>query len=802
MTDDTPTPEPAPAPQPRGLARAYRLRPFLVAAFAIAAVLAAVGGLQLRLDFTPQRIFESGDPDYTFLQRSQQVFGREDNRLVIHVRTTAQDKTLFDPESTAFLRELHRTLAEVEGVTGVDDLSSVQAVFPGSPFPQPVLPPEDSGLGQPFVERRAATHPLLAGRLLSQDLRSTLVAVRLDQDGMDLDTLAPRVGAVMKAFRGVAPPDGVEALATGIPLARVRVAESLMSDQLTFMPLCTLLFVAILWIFFRDLRAVIVPLAAVGCGLLYTLGLMGATGQDINIINNVLPVLVFVIGISDGIHLVARYRRELAAGQEQRQALWTTVRHLAFACLLTSVTTAVGFASLAVADISILQRFGLQSAMGVMIAYVVTVALVPLVFSYLSPILAASSLRADRLVDRWASNLVGGAARQRWKVAGLGAVFLALCVWQASGVKEENHLYESFSADDPIVVANDRVQQDFAGVVPVSLVIEWEQGTDVLTPDVLNYVADLAAFVDAQDKLGATVSVVDVVHEWNAARHLGDPKWRQVPATAAECRGAIEQTQRVLEAKGQAGLLGRVYAPEERMLRIAALAGDTGIESLQGTLSLLRERLADDAARQAELGLRVTLTGDGPVASKGIGGLLRDMIESLFLAFVIIFAVMWAELRSIRAALVAMIPNVFPLLVTLGFMGLVGIPLRIASVIVFTVALGLAVDDTIHFMVRLREEWRRLPPGHRSYQAAIERTGSGTGGAILVTSLVLASGFAVLLLSAFPVTTLFALCMEITVLAAIVGDLVLLPACLAIVHPLGPEDCAPAKPEPGDPPAT
>jgi hypothetical protein len=606
--------------------------------------------------------------------------------------------------------------------------------------------------------------------------------------------LAPIVAGVFEAVAANAPlaggagggagaagAAGLEVLPTGVPVARILIVERIFEDQLLFFPTCTVLLTLLFWVIFRDGRAVLVPFAGVVLSLLYTLGLLAAAGEEVNIINHILPILIFVIGVSDTIHLVARYRRELAAGLSRRAALGRTVRHLAFACLLTSGTTAVGFASLAVAEVSILKRFGLAAAAGVLVAYVTTILFLPLAFSLLSPTLPERCRRADGAADRLAAAFVGAVVRRGRAVAGAGLAISVVALCFAAGVHEEIQLYESFPPDDPVAVANARIEEDFSGIVPVSIAISWAEGADPLAPASLAYIASFQALVEAQENVGNTLSLVDLLAE------AGDPS-----ASAAAARALLEGVRAALAATGREGLLARLYAPERRLLRIAAFASDAGASHLLATLGRLRARLEADAPALDALGLRLRVSGDGPVAGEGISRVIGDLFSSLLLAFVFIFAVFCADFRSLRVGAVCMLPNIFPLLLTLGCMGALGMDLRITTVIVFTISLGLAVDDTIHFMVRFREEWEALGrEGRRDYAEAAVRTARGTGSAIVSTTLLLSLGFAVLFLSRFPLTATFALCLEVTIVAALVGDLVLLPACLCVLRPFGPEDAAP-----------
>ncbi len=780
---------------PRWLPRATRLRPAILLTFAALLALSLVGARELRFDFTPQRIFESDDPAHAELREVQRVFGQDDNLLLVHVRTPE----LFAPAAVAAVRSLHAALERAPHVEAVDSPASAWVLPPGSSLPRLLLPPgleRGPGAAAALAEARAAalSEPLVAGRVVSPDGRAALIVAHLDPTRGRYAELKEVVDGCLAALRAVPLPPGVEVLPTGIPVARVLIVRRLISDQLTYFPVCTVLFIAILWLVFHDLRAVAVPLFAVLVSLIYLVGVLGATGESVDIINNVLPVLVFVIGISDAIHLITRYRRELGGGRARLEALGISLRHLLLACLLTSVTTAVGFGSLVAADVSILQRFGVYAAVGVLIAYAVTVVLVPLLFSYLSPILPPRSQAADRVVDRCSAWLAELTIRHRWAVVAVGLLLLGGALAAATRIEVENNVYEAFPTGDPVVEANRRIERDFAGVVPVSLVVSWRGGGGPPAPEVLRYVADLQGVLAAEGL--RPISLVDLLAQWNVAMHRGDPAYRRPPDSALAARQGVIVTAATLERAGRGALLGSLWAPSARMLRIRAHAGDIGSNALGALWDRIEARLAADGAKQAALGIEARLTGDGPVASRGIDRLITDLFSSLLLAFAIILPTLCLLLRSVKAGLVSMIPNVTPLLLTLGFMGVAGMDLRVTSVIVFTVSLGLAVDDTIHFMARLREEWRPEVDGPLAYEQALRRTFRGTGGAIVVTSVLLAAGFTALLLSAFPISRTFAVCMEITVLGALAADLLLLPACILILRPFGP---APALADPGGP---
>ncbi len=751
----------------------FRLRLVWIALLAGAVVGAGVGLAMLRFDFTPQNLFQSGDPAFAQLERVQRLLGRQDGTAVIVV--TAPDVTA--PPVVDLLVRLKTELEAVDGVLDARGLPDARFVPRGSPLPIPAV----EALEGDALRETLLAQPLVRGRILSADARATIMLVRIDPERMKFERLEEVVRGVLDVIEKIARPGDVAIEATGVPIVRVVLVHRMQADMATFTPLCGLLFLGILFWLFRDARAVLIPLGAVGVSTFLTMGALGLGGEPINVINNVYPTLIFVIGISDAIHLVSRYREELAAGHDRERALRRTVTHLAVACFLTSFTTAVGFASLAVAQMDILKRFGLWAAAGLMIAYAVTVVIVPLAFSFAAPILPADSLAVDRRARRLALGLIQWVLRRPKTILAGGVIVIVGAGLLGSRVQVTNNLYETFSTDDPIVAANREVERHFTGVVPFAVFFEWDEGVDPLRPEVLAYLDELGARIDGLPLAGSSISIADVAAEWNVSAHLGDPAGRTIPATPALCRLAVTQTSAALAAGGADDVVASVWNEPARIMRVQAWTGDHGSRAIKdGVFDRIEGWLEADRARIEALGLRAFLNGDGYVASQGINRLIDDMFTSLLLAFIVIFVTMVLLLRSIRAALVSMIPNVAPLVVTLGFMGLVGMDLRLTSVIVFTISLGLAVDDTIHCMARFREEWFRRP----SYESALRRAYRGTGKAVVTTTVVLAVGFGVLLFSRFPVSRTFALCMEVTVIGALVADLVLLPACLVVLRPI------------------
>lgn len=810
----------------RATDRLIRYRAFALGCIALGVVIALAGASQLRADFNLQRMFESDDADYAFLDTMSQAFGPDDMMMVVYVR---RDHGLFTFDGADYLTRAHAAVTALDEVHRVDDLTAVHLPqwIDGLPLLLPLIPVPPNAADAEAVadyERtlaesrtRALDDPMLGGRILGGDADATVLLVHLSIDVADIEKMRPAVNRVVDTLDALPRADGIELHITGIPVVRARVVDRIIADQMLFIPLCGLLFTIVLWLLFRDIRAVLVPLVAVAISVIYMAGTLGATGEPINVINAILVTLIFVIGISDAIHLVARYRRELAKGLSPLAALHVSITHLTIACFLTSFTTAIGFASLLVAKLNVLRSFGLYAAVGVMMAYVVTVVFVPLAFSLLRHKLPPAANRVDRRLDAIAERIGAPSLKHPWIVIAIGMTLLITAGVLASGLVVESNLYESFNEGDPIMIANEHIERDFGGVVPVSIVFEWDEGGSVMTPDALVYMREIEIEFESQPDIGGAYSIADMIEQWHQvtepmrrARGRNDRATQtqrsdrgsttkadtddiaaRFPTTARECERGLDIISGTLSAQNRSDVLDRVYMPDQRIARIVAMSGDIGARAMAERVASIEARFARDADRLRAMGLRVRVTGTGIVISSILDRLIRDLLASLLVAFAFIFVTMIVLLRSIRSALICMVPNVAPMILTFGVMSATGMELRIGSVIVFSVALGLAVDDTIHFMARFKEEWRNLGRAEddsrtrdERYRIALQATLHGAGNAIVTTTVLLLAGFGVLMLSLFPITREFAIGMTVTIAGALIGDLLLLPALLLVFKPI------------------
>jgi predicted RND superfamily exporter protein len=733
---------------------------------------AAYGGLRLRADFTVQELFATDDPDTAFLKTFKEQFGADDDLVVLLLE--ADD--VFRPEVLRAVARLTHRMRALEAVRHVESLTTLPdlgddgagAVDTRALFGR--IPDDPAGIAP--LRRRALRSHLLRGRVVSADARLTAVVANLAPGAQRDRENQLAVKRIRAAAAAVELPPGVRLHLAGVPVVRQEAVRMLIDDQLRFLPLGSALIGLLLFWLYRRLHGVLIPLVSVLLSSGYTVALMGFLDLPLDILSNVLPLLVMVYGVADAVHLLGRMHEELGRRQQRELALRVALRHLGVACLLTSATTAIGFGSLTTATMRILRRFGLLAAGGVMVAYLVTMVVVPLGLAWLRPRPGPDGrprppARTLRALDRALARVAALAVRRPRSLfaggllLGLGGAALG------TGVKVDNYLLGIYREDHPMVQATRLAEQNLEGVVVMEVSIRGRPGSAALKdPRVLSAMARLQRWLERQPGVTGTLSLADIVMELH----------RAVVGTRAFPKDARGVAQLLLMAEDDGRLERLVDYPYE-WGRIHVSLRDIGAVRY---LELARRARARVAGLQlSRLGVQARVSGTSLIAYRAINRLSRDMLVSLSVALAVIAVVLMLLFRSPQVGLMSLLPNAIPLAVGVGFMRLAGLRLEPVTVMVYSIALGIAVDDTIHFLVRYREELRRGADAAGAVRATLRTAGR----AMVFTSALLIGGFSVTLISNFPGTVRFGQLGMVILATALVTDLLVTPACCLLFRP-------------------
>ncbi len=744
---------------------------FALAALAVT-LLAALGARRIEADFTFWKLLGSRSGELETLERFHERFGNHTAQSVLLVE--ADD--VLAPRTLELIDELSRALAELDGIEEVDSLTTIDDVTPSADGFEiaPLissLPLDDAGRER--VRGRVRANRLLRESLVSESFRVTAVAARIRPT---LERIEDR-GPVVHAIR-----DLVAATTARFPEARVhltglpeleQVMLELGSDQRVKLTGLSMLAVALLLMaMFRNVFAVMIPAAVLMTVILWTMGLIGWTSGKLNLLTALVPSLLVVVGVADAIHLISRYFEELRAGRSKHEALESAVAHLSVACLLTSVTTAIGFGSMVTSELPELRRFGLYLAGGVMLAYVATVTLVPVLLSF-APAPGAPRRQADRS-DGWDRFLSWLAAVTTTRPVAIVVLFVGLslgAVALATQVRLETRAMQELPETNPVVVATRLAEREMQGVLAFD--IELEAAPDaVLDPAFLRSMAEIQRLLEQDPMVTSTDSITDVLAQLNRAVHDDDAAFEVVPET----RELAAQLLLLYSMSGDPEELRRLVSADHGHTHVTAHLRDLGSTYFFPMFERIRPEV------EKRFGGRATIryTGESYVANTGILKIVRSMMSSLGLAFACILACMAVTFRSFKVGLISMVPNVLPAAATLAAMVVLDTPLRMATSMICAVALGIAVDDTIHILARLRAE---LHGEERDYPAAIRRTLLGTGRPVVYTTVGLVAGFLIMLTSEFRAWFDFGALSAIALTSALAADLFFTPSVMLLLHP-------------------
>ncbi len=750
----------------RGLVRGiivarWPLLALLVIVSAAATVVVVRG---LTFDFSPRSLFLTHDEEIDYIEKFRERFGAEDASFMVLVH--AEPEVLWSEEGLTLLRDLTEELAALDHIAETISLTNVWVPVrhdDGALEHRQLLESFDDE-SVALARRTATESPLLVQRLINGDGDTAVVVVRFEEGlEKELERRPVLDAADVIVAERIQPP--FEGHAMGLPQAQREYAILLPRDLLRNSTLSVILISIFIWILFRNWSSIIVSNAAVGMALVWVLALMVLTHHPVDMVNSVITSLVLVIGVSEAVHLITRYRELLAAGRPPAEALRVGVSRVALACLLTAATSAVGFASLYTAQITVIRVLGVFAATGIMFAFVTAIILVPACFTFLPPPPAQGPGVARRgLTGRW-TDWVGGyvtsdrGRRVTWVVS---LIVAAVSIVGITRLDANNFLLEEMWPDNRMRVANAFAEEHFGGVLPVEIEITAPEGKGLLEPEIVEATLQLQEFLDQDPYIARGLSYADLVLDANLLV-TGE---RVVPPSAAHAREALF----MFDMSADENPVEQYTVEDYRYGRISTTARDWGSDRFD-------EWHVDVDAKADELfpdDVEVHVTGAIKIANKALGNIVGDTFTSLTTAFVIISILMTLLFRSVKIGVLAMIPNLLPLVVTLGVMGFCGITIRTSMVLIFALSLGVAVDDTIHILARYRQELEV----DGDIAAALRRSVSTTGQAIVFASTLLVAGFSIFLFSSFYGLFQFGFLGAITLTTALLADLFLTPAMI------------------------
>jgi predicted RND superfamily exporter protein len=709
-----------------------------------------VGVTQLEFDDDPRSLYLGDDDASRQLQNFYEEFGADDQDILLVLRAA----DVFQPEVMNAGRDLWLAAAEVEGIERVFSIYSLRR---RGKLLIPLIPRREAAPERyADAKRMALEHPLAADHLVSADATALLLIARLAGEPESIAKLKQPVAALQKLAREASEIPGVEVLVTGHPTLRIDILSALAADLFTFVGASAAVALLVAWWVFGRWAAVLMVVLTPTFGVLWIVSVMPAMGLKLNGVNAVLPTLVYAIGVTDAVHLVIGLRRRLAAGMPRRMAVRAMLAALALPCFLTSLTTAIGFGSLGLAHEPIIRQFGLICAAGTLMNFAAVMTVMPLLM--LTPLAAhlmpKGRCEAEVPNDQWLNLLPLVRFVEQRPKAIVATAFAGSAVMLALSLKlgPDFSVTEVIPDSNPSVLALETLDATMGGGMLGYVVVTWPENMTIADSPVLETVQQVHEAIAAEPEFCGAFSVRNLLQAGGSAD------------------SPLERSIDLLEVVPE-DELHRLLDLDQRRLVVSFHIQNMGAAELAPAFARLESRLAALAA--ARPGWELHLTGTLPVVARNLWSMIGDLGRSLSASTLLVFAVIGLTLRSWKLGLISLLPNVLPLLVTSIVLVACGEPLRIVTVVSYSLCLGIAVDDTIHFLVHFQRENRVQPVG-RAIEDALQTAGVG----IVTSSLILLGGFSVMLLSHMPSIRWLALMCDVAMLSALAAVLVILPALL------------------------
>ena len=668
-----------------------------------------------------------------------------------------QSENLFTASGAAALRKVAAELESTDYVRRVVWMDRVPMLNIFG-LPEPVFPHAQASSQQYAAARqKALDHPFIGGQLLSADGNTTLMMLSID--GLLVQSDEDCTAGVKEIAQQAAEdfPDAQLSFGvTGWLPAYVAAMKSHNENQFQFMLIGYGVIAIMAVILFRGIAAVIVVALAPALGVFWTLGLVNYFNFGHNPFNEVvLPVLVSLVGLTDGVHLLVQIRKLRSSGMPPKEAAKQGLKDVGLACALTSLTTAIGFGSLALANHEFVQEFGMSCVLGVIFSFVAVVTTIPLACSsWIGKYVHVGQEKS--LVDQQL-NRIGGVVDwvllRKNVVSRVAIISTVLLIGVSLTLRPDDKRSNALPTKSEPAVTIALLDNEMGGIDPNSIIVNWDETIESDSPQVMGFIAGVEALLTKEPLIGHPLSIANLID-------------------ALPGDGAVEDRMSMLELLPPP-LKRAFYTPEKRTATVTFRVQDLGIRKYSDVFTRIEAGV--DLLVTQHPGFSATMDGDSIWRWRNLYQIVVDLATSLGVAALIIFAVLAMVYRSLRIGLISIVPNCFPLAVAGTWLAVSGQSLEVVTVCAFTVCLGIAVDDTIHFLTRFLEERSRTDDD----EEAIRRAFIGVGTALLMTTIVLVAGFSTVLLSDSRDHFIFASMGAITLTAALFADLVFLPALLA-----------------------
>jgi len=723
---------------------------------------------EIRYDFA--KLLPVNDSTYIEYENFKKLFGEDGN--VVFVGIT--DKNLYELAHFNAWYDLGNKLKSFDGVEEVVSVARLYNLTRNDSLKKfdflPIIrskPQTQEELDS--LKNIILSLPFYKSFIYNSETHSTILFITLNRKVMDNKARLALISKIEETAKQFSAEQKVETHLSGLPYIRSVMAIKVNKELSMFLFLAAIITAVILYLFFRSLRIVFFSMVVVAVSVVWCMGFQGMMGYKISMLTGLIPPLLIVIGIPNCIFLLNRYHSEYKKHGNQAKALIRVISRIGNAALLTNATTAAGFGTFILVESQVMHEFGIVASVSIMLLFVISLTLIPIVFSYIAP----PTIKHTKHLD---NNLLGGmmewilsvVENHRKYIYITTVVVLVISVIGITKMRATGNIVDDLPKDDEAYTGVKYFEKNFHGVMPFEIEIDTRKKGKVMTPAVFKKIDELQEMLSAYPQFSKSLSVVEVLKFSRQAFYRGDSAKYGLPS---------QQEQAFIldyipEKNKKQNQLQSFIDSAKRITRVSVHMEDIGTYELRKLKEELKPRI--DTILDPEK-YHVTLTGTSVVFLKGNEYMINNLVQSIALAIFLISVMMAWLFTSWRMVLISLIPNIIPQLVTAALMGYLGIPVKISTILVFSIAFGISVDNTIHFLAKYRQELKIY--GWNIKKCAL-LTLHEVGVSMVYTAIVLYFGFGIFMLSTFGGTKALGLLLSTTLLVATFCNLFILPALI------------------------
>ncbi|SKB39889.1 efflux RND transporter permease subunit [Maribacter arcticus] len=699
-------------------------------------------------------------------------FGEEGNAVVFAIR----DSALFNPVNFNRWNKLSKQLAAFPEVDFVLSTDNLQELIKDNEKQEFKMRPLITGELNSQKEIDSVTNhlfnnlPFYENLLYNKESKTIRTIVNLDKDIVNTsvrkDFILQDLNTLVTNFEKET---NLDVHISGMPYVRTMNSQNIIDEIGKFILAALGVTSLIFFFFFRSIRATVISMCVVIIGVMWAFGLLGLLQYEITVLTALIPPLIIVIGIPNCIFLINKYQQEVKKHGNQALSLQRVISKIGNATLMTNITTASGFATFIITDSKLLKEFGIVASINIIGIFVLSLLIIPIAYSFM-PLPKTKHLK--HLNKKWIDAFVSWMERiVRHRRISVYIVSIALLVISIIGIyqiKISGSPIEDMPKNAEFFHDIRFFEKEFKGIMPVEIVVDTKTPKGVLKPATLKRMNQLGEVIEDIPELSSPVSVVNLVKYSKQAFYNGLPKYYQLP-TSQENTFIMDVARK---SSNNSDLLKTFVDSTGQTARITTFMRDVNTTRMEQ----IEERLTEHISKifPAER-YNVYMTGSALLFLKGTKYLVKNLIMSLALAIGLIALFMAYLFRSFRMIIISLIPNLLPLVITAGIMGFVGVPIKPSTILVFSIAFGISVDDTIHFLAKYRQE---LTANNWRIEKSVYNALRETGVSMFYTSIVLFFGFSVFVISNFGGTVALGSLVSATLLLAMLANLILLPSLL------------------------